>query len=105
MELFTYPFCKNKKSIKFHGAFAAVVTTHMSVSTSKRKPIILFRHPDHSSRPSFEQLGEDLSEPETELLVWTVEDTRSHPHAMTIGAALEASKGLYSDLQQKYSSP
>ena len=61
-----------------------------------------YRHPDKSSRPTFEHIGEDLSEPETELLIWSEDDIGVHPLAMTIGAALEVGKNLYSDLQQKY---
>ncbi len=83
---------------------SAVLTCPSSCCGESSKENMLFSSGTLITHPPepFQQLGEDLSEPETELLVWTMEDTRSHPHAMTLGAALEASKDLYSDLQQKY---
>ncbi len=64
---------------------------------------ILFRHPDTSSRPSFTEVLEALSEPETDLLRWSAEDTAVHPQAAVLGAPLEAGVDLYPELQETYS--
>jgi len=43
-----------------------------------------------------------LCQPEAVLLSWSEEDTRIHPKATVLGAALETSKDLYPDLQGAY---
>ncbi len=63
---------------------------------------IFFRHPDKSSRPSFTEVLEALSEPETDLLCWSVEDTAVQPQAAVLGAPLEAGVDLYPELQRTY---
>ena len=60
------------------------------------------RHPEKSSRPSFPQVVETLSEPDFELLCWTEEDLKVHPQAAVLGAPLEAGKDLYPELQKAY---
>ena len=62
----------------------------------------LYRHSETSRRPSFAQLVEMLSQADFELLLWREEDTQIGPQVSVVGAPLEASKNLYSDLQRVY---
>ena len=59
-----------------------------------------FRHPDPVARPTFSELCQALSQPESELLGWSEEDMRVHPQAAVLGAPLEAGKHLYHELQE-----
>ena len=63
---------------------------------------LYYRHPDKSSRPSFTEVVEALSEPEIDLLCWSEEDTAVHPQAAVLGAPLEAGVNLYPELQGTY---
>ena len=63
----------------------------------------LCRHPESSSRPTFSELLQVLSQgSETDLLRWSEEDMRVHPQAAVLGAPLEAGKDLYIELQNAY---
>ncbi len=64
--------------------------------------VYIHRHPETRSRPSFSDLLQSLSRPETELLSWTEEDTKTHPQATVLGGPLDAGTGLYTDLQIVY---
>jgi len=64
--------------------------------------IILFQAPQASSRPTFSWLLQALCQPEAVLLSWSEEDTRVHPKATVLGAALVTSKDLYPNLQGAY---
>ena len=70
------------------------------------EPIIflfyMYRCPESSRRPTFAQLVEMLSQADFELLAWREEDTQIGPQVSMVGAPLEASKDLYSDLQTLY---
>ena len=60
------------------------------------------RHPDTVSRPTFSELYQALSQPESELLDWSEEDVRVHSQAAVLGAPLEAGKDLYRELQERH---
>ena len=62
----------------------------------------MYRCPESSKRPTFAQLVEMLSQADFELLLWREEDTQIGPQVSVVGAPLEASKDLYSDLQKLY---
>ncbi len=76
-----------------------MLTCASSTSFNSRS---ICRHPQAGSRLSFSDLLQSLSRPETELLHWTGEDTKTHPQAAVLGAPLEAGKDLYPDLQRAY---
>ena len=65
------------------------------------KPVIFYRHPEPSSRPSFVSVVQQLSVPDTKLLKWS-EDKATDPEAATLGAGLDKAVDLYKDLQQNY---
>ena len=60
------------------------------------------RHPATSERPSFNDLIQKLSMPDTRLLKWSNEDKAVHPEASKLGAELEHASELYKDLQTLY---
>ena len=60
------------------------------------------RHPEGSSRPSFQSLCETLTGNPAALLHWEEDDSQCHPQANSLGAPLEAGKLLYSELQETY---
>ena len=64
--------------------------------------VSLFQASGHTSRPSFTEVVEALSEPEIDLLCWSEEDTAVHPQAEVLGAPLEAGVDLYPELQGTY---
>lgn len=64
--------------------------------------LLCYRHPDTVSRPTFSELNQALSQPESELLGWSEEDMSVHPQAAVLGAPLEAGKDLYRELQEMH---
>ena len=60
------------------------------------------RHPDPASRPTFSELYQALSQPDSKLLGWSEADMRVHPQAAVLGAPLEAGKDLYRELQEMH---
>ena len=64
--------------------------------------ILCPRHPEKSGRPTFPALHKTLSQDSRALLPWSVEDHKTHPQATVLGAALEAGKDLYTDIQDSY---
>ena len=58
------------------------------------------RHPDTASRPTFSELYQALSQPDSELLGWSEADMRVHSQAAVLGAPLEAGKDLHRELQE-----
>lgn len=60
------------------------------------------RHPDHHSRPTFEDLTHELSRDTEALLSWSEQDRAISPTAFVLGAPLEEGRHLYQELQQKY---
>lgn len=60
------------------------------------------RHPVKSERPTFTELMQGLSLPDTKLLKWSEEDKKTHPEASVLGAKLVHTEQLYIDLQQSY---
>ena len=82
------------------------------------------RHPESSSRPSFQDIlfefsqhtehkegdkegdkeGEEEWEEENLLLCWAEEDQDHHPEITTLGAELEIANNLFQDLQMTYKS-
>ena len=64
--------------------------------------LLCYRHPDPVARPTFSELYQALSQPESELLGWSEEDMRVHSQAAVLGAPLEAGKDLYRELQERH---
>ena len=63
----------------------------------------IFRHSERFCRPTFPQLVELLSRADFELFLWEEEDLRnSDPRVREIGAPLEITTGLYTELQETY---
>jgi hypothetical protein len=60
------------------------------------------RHPEHSNRPSFADINNQLSLPSYELLKWTEEDKSTHPEVDKLGANLSCTQDLYKALQVIY---
>ncbi len=60
------------------------------------------RHPVKGERPTFTELMQELSLPDTKLLHWREEDRDTHPEASTLGAPLNFTEHLYMDLQDSY---
>ena len=60
------------------------------------------RHPETSGRPTFPDIMQRLSLPDTKLLKWSEEDKATDPEAATLGADLDAGLGLYKDIQERY---
>ena len=61
-----------------------------------------YRNPDIAARPSFIELTQQLSLPDTKLLKWSEKDKSVHPEAARLGADLLCGEGLYKELQVKY---
>ena len=63
-----------------------------------------YRNPQHSRRPSFDELFEFLNSCDDDLLNWLKEDLDSmtSPHSQNIGCPLELGECLYKDLQKMY---
>ena len=61
-----------------------------------------FRHPETSKRPTFTDIMQRLSLPDTKLLKWSEEDRGTDPEAATLGAELDAGLSLYKDIQETY---
>ena len=59
------------------------------------------RHPEASSRPTFADLQQVLSDTDN-LLSWSKEDTKVHPQAVVLGAPLDTGKDLYPEVQLTY---
>ncbi|XP_064406599.1 ephrin type-A receptor 4a-like isoform X2 [Halichondria panicea] len=59
-------------------------------------------HPVKGERPTFTELMQELSLPDTKLLHWRDEDRDTHPEANTLGAPLNFTEHLYMDLQESY---
>ncbi|XP_064406601.1 hepatocyte growth factor receptor-like isoform X2 [Halichondria panicea] len=59
-------------------------------------------HPVKGERPTFTELMQELSLPDTKLLHWRDEDRDTHPEASTLGAPLNFTEQLYMDLQESY---
>ena len=55
-----------------------------------------------SERPTFTELMQELSLPDTKLLKWSKEDKAVHPEASVLGAQLNYTEDLYLDLQERY---
>ena len=55
-----------------------------------------------TKRPSFADVSDNLSLPDTELLKWSEEDKSTHPGADKLGADLLLAQDLYRDLQDTY---
>ena len=55
-----------------------------------------------SDRPTFTELMQELSLPDTKILKWTEEDKMVHPEASVLGAQLHYAEDLYPDLQNSY---
>ena len=55
-----------------------------------------------SQRPSFADIGRNLSFPDAEVLKWTEEDRSTHQEADKLGADLACAADLYKDLQILY---
>ena len=53
-------------------------------------------------RPTFSDVSNNLSLPDTELLKWSEEDKSTHPGADKLGADLLLAQDLYGDLQVIY---
>ena len=53
-------------------------------------------------RPTFTELMQAFSLPDTKLLRWSEEDRSVHPEASTLGAPLNYTQQLYMDLQENY---
>lgn len=60
------------------------------------------RHPDHHSRPTFEDLTGELAKDPEGLLSWREEDKAVSLKAVTLGAPLEEGRHLYQELQEMY---
>lgn len=61
------------------------------------------RHPEAPKRPQFAHLLQTLSRPEYELLnIPTEEVDKGLPQATILGAPLEVSKNIFTDLQNLY---
>ena len=63
---------------------------------------MFYRHPDPSSRPDFVSVVQQLSLPDTKLLLWSKEDRPTDPEAATLGAELDKAMNLYKSLQEQY---
>ena len=64
--------------------------------------LALPRHPEHHSRPTFEDItGKLAGDPEV-ILSWSEADKAASPKAVALGAPLEEGQLLYEDLQQMY---
>ena len=64
--------------------------------------VILHRHHTPSLRPNFRDLLAVMLDDEATILDIPVGDASSNEHASTLGASLEAGKGMYTNLQQVY---
>lgn len=63
------------------------------------------RQPESGRRPNFHQLVELLSQADFELFAWEEEDLSGScydPRAKVIGAPLNVSKNLFTELQRLY---
>ncbi len=60
------------------------------------------RNPVSSQRPDFIEIVQQLSLPDTKLLMWSDEDRSVHPEATKLGADLLCAQELFKDLQTKY---
>ena len=76
-------------------------TFHECASTTENF-LCCSRHTDKLCRPSFTQLLQELSQPESDLLAWSEEDLSVHSQAAVLGAPLEVAKDLYTGLQNTY---
>ena len=63
---------------------------------------MLYRNPETSKRPSFPDIVQRFSLPDTKLLKWSEEDKATNPEAATLGADLDTGQKLYKDLQERY---
>ena len=63
---------------------------------------MFYRHPDPSCRPDFVSVVQQLSLPDTKLLLWSKEDRATDPEAATLGAELDKAMNLYKSLQEQY---
>ncbi len=60
------------------------------------------RHPFTSERLKFVAITQQLSLPDTKLLMWSDEDRSVHPEATKLGADLLCAQELFKDLQIRY---
>lgn len=61
-----------------------------------------YRHPNSSSRPSFQDILAALRVDEEKVLEIPADAAQSHPKADTLGAPIEAGAGMYQDICKKY---
>ena len=64
--------------------------------------VLLFRHPDNSSRPKFSGLKSTLSQADETLLKVPFTKGEHHPLAFVLGSTVNAGHTLYPDLQTMY---
>ena len=64
--------------------------------------LLLFRHPDNSSRPKFSSLKSTLSQADGTLLKVPFTKGEHHPLAFVLGSTVDAGHTLYPDLQTLY---
>ena len=77
--------------------YALVVTKITDIACA------IYRHPEHSCRPTFLNLLKTLSRGSSELLAWSKGDGSLEAGLdKTVGAPLEAGKNLYLELQLSY---
>ena len=63
----------------------------------------MYRHPDASHRPTFNDLQISLQQPDYELLKWSEEDKATYSeNARTIGATFQDGESLFTDIQTMY---
>ena len=60
------------------------------------------RHPEKTSRPTFESIVLTLKSASPDLLHWSSEDLGVHPQANCLGADMSVSLDLYADLRYMY---
>lgn len=85
--------CWYASSVMFLCNYALTIIIH----------IVFYRHPDPRSRPQFGQITKLLSGNSRYLLGWSDKDKQvGGRDATKLGAPLESTYNLYSDLQQTY---
>ena len=63
----------------------------------------LYRHPKHSSRPSFLEIVKTLSAQSDDLLKWVEGDTKGlDEQALLLGAPLDVSRNMFPELRSIY---
>ena len=65
--------------------------------------LLLYRHPESGSRPTFFDILLVLQRPDFQLLKWKPEDEATYSQeARTLGNVAEVGKELYAELQSMY---